>query len=156
MISSNSTTTTTTTTTTGCTIYGTPYSHTSENKELKLIAYSKALCRPVLLDNAIELSDPHTNELIDQLELVQNRAMRFIILNIWGVYYSTTETRDKLPSYVTPFVSFFADIIKASTIMAQDYLSHLYPLLHSHALNLPQPNPKHPSNPIETPELSSS
>ena len=48
----------------------------------------------ILLEYPIEVWDPHTNKLIDQLELVQNRALSFI-LNIWGAY-SLTEARDKL------------------------------------------------------------
>ena len=60
--------------------------------KVKRTAYL-SLCRPII-EYAGEVWDPHTKKLIDQLEMVQRRAVRFIY-NIKGVA-SITSYREKL------------------------------------------------------------
>ena len=67
-------------------MYGAP-------RETKMLAYA-SLCRPIL-EYAYVVWDPHTKQIIHKVEMIQNKAIRFI-KNLKGREDSVSAARDDL------------------------------------------------------------
>ena len=111
--------------------------------KVKLVAY-KTLCRP-LVEYASEAWDPYTKKLIEHLELIQNKAMRFI-LNLKGIC-SMTDARENLgletlsdrrkTARISLLMKIIADDTESSAVI-RDSLSEFLTNPHDHYTRMSQ------------------